>query len=399
MTALSPSRTADQANTTVYAVLFAAAGCHMINDTLQAVMLSIYPLLKDNYALTFTQVGIMTMVFQLTASILQPLIGHYTDRRPLPYALPFGPAFTLVGLVLLATAHSYPALLIAASCIGIGSSIFHPDASRVSRLASGGRYGLAQSVFQVGGNIGTAIGPLLAAGIVLQRGQASIAWFTAIAAVSVIILSFVGRWYAGHLTSSSATAASRVSRFDEKTVVRSLIILVALMFSKFVYMACMHSFFTFYLIDKFNVTASDAQLYLFILLGAVVVGTFAGGPIGDRIGRKSVIWVSILGTLPFSLALPHLNLFWTVAFTIPIGLILSSAFSAMVVFAQELMPGRVGMISGLFFGLAFGSGGLGAALLGTIADHTSLQFIFVLCSVLPAIGLIAWFLPNTRAGT
>ena len=393
------TQTTIRTNTTVYLILFAAAGCHMINDTLQAVMLSIYPMLKQNYALSFTQVGIMTMVFQVTASILQPLIGLYTDRKPLPYLLPTGPAFTALGLLLLATAHSYPALLIAAACIGIGSSIFHPDASRVSRLASGGQFGMAQSLFQVGGNVGTSIGPLLAAGIVLQRGQASLSWFVALAALSMAILTGVGgvgRWYATHLTQKRSTEAVRHSALSQRTINMSLAILVALMFSKFVYMACMHSFYTFYLIDKFGISTRDSQIYLFILLGSVAIGTFAGGPIGDRIGRKSVIWFSILGTLPFSLALPHLNLFWTVALTVPIGLILSSAFSAMVVYAQELMPGRIGMISGLFFGLAFGSGGLGAAILGTIADNTSLQFIFELCSVLPAIGLLAFYLPNTQ---
>ena len=264
------------------------------------------------------------------------------------------------------------------------------------RLASGGQYGMAQSLFQVGGNIGTSIGPLLAAGIVLQRGQTSLAWFAGLAAISIIILSGVGRWYSTHLTQKKSGETILQFGLDQRTVKISLAILVALMFSKFVYMACMHSFYTFYLIDKFGVSTQAAQLYLFVLLGAVAVGTFAGGPIGDRIGRKSVIWFSILGTLPFSLALPHLNLFWTVACTIPIGLILSSAFSAMVVYAQELMPGRVGMISGLFFGLAFGSGGLGAAVLGVIADHTTLQFIFELCSILPAIGLLAFYLPSTE---
>jgi MFS transporter, FSR family, fosmidomycin resistance protein len=392
VTTLAATRT----NSTVYAILIAAAGCHLINDTLQAVMLSVYPMLKENYALSFSQVGLLTMVYQVTASILQPLIGHFTDKRPLPYILPFGPMFTALGLILLATAHSYPALLIAAACIGIGSSIFHPDASRVSRLASGGQYGMAQSLFQVGGNIGTSMGPLLAAGIVLQRGQASLAWFAGLAAISILILTGVGRWYSTHLSNKKSGETIIQSGLDQRTIRISLAILVALMFSKFIYMACMHSFYTFYLIDKFGVSTQTAQLYLFVLLGAVAVGTFAGGPIGDRIGRKSVIWFSILGTLPFSLALPHLNLFWTVACTIPIGLILSSAFSAMVVYAQELMPGRVGMISGLFFGLAFGSGGLGAAILGVIADHTTLQFIFELCSVLPAIGLLAYYLPNTE---
>jgi MFS transporter, FSR family, fosmidomycin resistance protein len=382
---------------TVYTVLFAVAACHMMNDTLQALMLSIYPMLRDSYALTFGQVGVMTMVFQVTASILQPLIGHYTDRRPLPYSLPVAPICMLAGLVLLGLATSYPVLLIAAGGIGIGSAIFHPEASRVARLASGGRFGTAQSLFQVGGNLGTAIGPLLAAAIVIPHGQKSVIWFGMISLTAIVTLGYIGRWYGAHLSAKSSERASTVATHGlSPTLVHlSIAILMVLMFSKFVYMSSFHSFYTLYLIDHFHVGVRDAQIYLFVFLGAVAVGTYAGGPIGDRIGRKAVIWFSILGTLPFSLALPYANLFWTVALTIPIGLILSSAFSAMVVYAQELMPGRVGMISGMFFGFAFGVAGLGAALLGMVADVKGIEFVYAICSVLPALGLLAIFLPGS----
>ena len=339
--------------------------------------------------------GLLTFAFQVTGSLLQPFIGSYTDRKPLPAILPLAPAFTLLGFILLASATSYPLLLVAACCIGVGSAMFHPDASRVSRLASGGRYGMAQSLFQVGGNVGTSLGPLIAAWYILPHGQHSILWFALLAVLSLSILSIVARWYGRHLQQAHALPkASRDSNLNASTLKITLAILIALMFSKFVYMASMHSFYAFYLIDKFGMSASTAQTYLFILLAAVAIGTFAGGPIGDRIGRKTVIWFSILGTLPFTLALPYANEFWTVVLTIPIGLILSSAFPAMVVYAQELMPGRVGMISGLFFGLAFGMGGVGAALMGALADHTSIFFVFSLCSFLPAIGFLALFLPN-----
>ncbi len=387
------------ASDTVFTVLFAVAACHMINDTLQALMLSIYPMLKTSYALSFGQVGIITMVFQIVASVTQPLIGQYTDKRPLPYSLPVAPACTLVGLVLLGIATSYPALLVAAGAIGIGSAIFHPEASRVARLASGGKFGMAQSLFQVGGNFGTALGPLLAAAIVLRHGQTSVIWFGVIAIAAVIILGFVGRWYAGHLNAKSATVGQVIAAhgLSARRVNLSIAILLALMFSKFVYMSSFHSFYTFYLIEHFHVAVNDAQIYLFAFLGAVAVGTYAGGPIGDRIGRKAVIWFSILGTLPFSLALPYANLFWTVALTIPIGLILSSAFSAMVVYAQELLPGRVGMISGLFFGFVFGVAGIGAAVLGALADKVGIEFVYGLCSFLPVLGLLAVFLPGSDA--
>lgn len=383
---------------TVYAILFAAAGCHLINDTMQAIMLASYPLLRESYALTFTQVGLMTFAFQITGSLFQPFIGSYTDKHPFPAILPIAPAFTLLGFILLGLAPSYALLLVAAVSIGIGSAMFHPDASRVSRLASGGRYGLAQSTFQVGGNVGTSLGPLLAAWLIIPNGQQSILWFALLALASMSILAAVARWFADHLTATAQkTAQTVVSQFSSRTITISMSILVALMFSKFVYMSSMHSFYAFYLMDKFGMSAQRAQIDLFILLGAVAVGTFAGGPIGDRIGRKTVIWFSILGTLPFSLALPYANEFWSVALTIPIGLILSSAFPSMVVYAQELLPGRVGMISGLFFGLAFGMGGMGAALMGAMADATSITTVFHIASFLPALGLLAFFLPSHQA--
>lgn len=396
MTATTAPSSATQG--TVFTVLFAVAICHGINDTMQAVLLSVYPLLRDNYALTFAQVGLITLVFQVTASILQPIFGIFTDKYPLPYSLPVAPLCTLSGLLLLAHAHSYPAILIAASMIGIGSSIFHPDASRVARLSAGGRFGFAQSTFQVGGNVGTAIGPLLAALIVLPRGQEAISWFAVFAFTAFLLLSFVGRWYAGWLRDHARKATSKVATHSlgKSQVIGALLVLLALMFSKFVYTSSLHSFYSFYLIDHFKVTPQDAQLYLFILFGAMAVGTFMGGPIGDKIGTKAVIWMSILGALPFTLALPYTNLAWTVALTVPIGFIISSAFSAMVVYAQELVPGRVGMISGLFFGLAFGLAGLGAAVLGIVADHTSIDFVFRVCSFLPALGLLAFLLPRTR---
>jgi FSR family fosmidomycin resistance protein-like MFS transporter len=386
------------ASNTVFAVLISVTVCHLINDTLQALMLAIYPILRDSYALTFAQIGIITMVFHVTASVLQPLIGLYTDRHPLPYSLPLAPAFTLLGVLLLAFATSYPAILVAAGAIGVGSAIFHPEASRVARIASGGRYGMAQSLFQVGGNIGSSLGPLLAAWIILPRGQASLVWFGLIALTAVGILSGVGRWYSQHLRPKNTARPVPLvhHNLSSRTVSLSLLVLLALMFSKFVYTSSFSSFYTFYLIDHFRVPVKDAQIYLFVYLGAFAVGTFAGGPIGDRIGRKAVIWFSILGALPFTLALPFANLFWTVVLTVPIGLILASAFSAMVVYAQELLPGRVGMISGLFFGTAFGIAGLSAVPLGYLADHTSITFVFQLCSVLPAIGLLTIFLPGTE---
>ena len=381
-----------------YMVLAAVTAGHFINDTLQALLLSLYPLLREAHALTFTQIGLITMTFQVTASILQPFIGLYTDRKPLPFSLPMAPALTAIGLALLGLATSYPMLLIAAALIGIGSSVFHPEASRLARLASGGRFGLAQSTFQVGGNVGTSIGPLLAALFVIPRGQASVLWFVLLAVISVAVLSYAGNWYRDHIALNNAARKVAPASVDlpQRTIAVSLIILVALMFSKFVYTSSLSSFYTFYLMETFHLSMNEAQFDLFIYLAAFAAGTLLGGPIGDRIGRKAVIWFSVLGALPFTLALPYANHFWTVALSLPIGFILASAFSAMLVYAQDLLPGRVGLISGLFFGLAFGIGGIGAALLGSLADVTSIGFVFRLCSFLPAIGLLTMFLPNTR---
>jgi FSR family fosmidomycin resistance protein-like MFS transporter len=385
------------AGQTVYAVLVAVASCHLINDTLQAIMLASYPMLRESYQLSYGQIGSITAVFQITASVLQPLIGHYTDRQPLPYSLPLAPVLTSVGLALLGVATSYHGLLIAAAAIGVGSAVFHPEASRVARLASGGRFGMAQSLFQVGGNIGSSLGPLLAALVIFAHGQAAFLWFIALALAAFTILSGVGRWYSLHLAPRGPKAGGMTAKappLSERRVALTIFILLALMFSKFVYMASLSSFYTLYLIETFHLSGRDAQFYLFVLLAAVAAGTYAGGPLGDRIGRKAVIWGSILGTLPFALALPYANLTWTVLLTVPIGLVLSSAFSAMVVYAQELMPGRVGMISGLFFGFAFGIAGLGAAILGHVADVTGIAFVYKICSFLPAIGLLAIFLPG-----
>jgi FSR family fosmidomycin resistance protein-like MFS transporter len=397
---MSSAQTASARNqATTYAVLFAVTAGHLINDTMQALLLSIYPMLRDLLDLSFAQVGFITMAFQATASVLQPLIGYFTDRHPVPFSLPFAPALTLVGLVVVGFAPSYPVLLTGAVLIGLGSSLFHPDASRLARLSSGGRFGFAQSLFQLGGNFGTAIGPLLAAFIVLPHGQKSVAWLAIIALISVAVLSYAARWYAHHLSPAGGArrAATPPQPLPRRIVFTSLFILLCLMFSKFVYTSSLSSFYTFYLIDTFQLSDREAQVDLFIYLGAFAAGTLLGGPIGDRIGRKAVIWFSVLGALPFTLALPYANHFWAVALSIPIGFILASAFSAMLVYAQELVPGRIGLISGLFFGVAFGIGALGAALLGVLADRTSISFVFQVCSFLPAIGLLAMFLPGTRA--
>ncbi|PZF77842.1 MFS transporter [Aestuariivirga litoralis] len=383
---------------TTYAVLFAVTAGHLINDTLQALLLSIYPLLRDLHNLSFAQVGFITMAFQATASVLQPLIGHYTDKKPFPFSLPIAPALSLVGLVVVGLAHSYEMILVGATLIGIGSSIFHPEASRLARLSSGGRFGFAQSVFQVGGNFGTSIGPLLAAFFVVPHGQGSVAWLALLALFSVAILSYAAKWYAHHLSPKNGVKRGHVppNPLPRRMVMTSLTVLLCLMFSKFVYTSSMSSFYTFYLIDTFGLSPKEAQIDLFIYLAAFAAGTLLGGPIGDRIGRKAVIWFSVLGALPFTLALPYANHFWAVMLSVPIGFILASAFSAMLVFAQELMPGRVGMISGLFFGLAFGIAAAGAALLGVIADWTSIGFVFHVCSFLPAFGLLAMFLPSQK---
>ena len=385
-----------QAERTALAVLVSISFCHMLNDTLQSLLPSIYPILKVNYALDFGQVGLITFTFQITASLLQPMVGLYTDRKPLPYALALGMTSTFLGILLLSTAGSYPMLLLAAAMVGMGSSVFHPESSRVARLASGGRHGLAQSLFQVGGNVGSAIGPLLAAFIILPGGQGSLAWFSILALTAIVVLSRVGAWYRVHRTLRTGNARRPVVRTElsRRRIVLALLVLLALIFSKFFYTASISSYFTFYLIDQFGVPVQRAQIYLFVYLGAFALGTLAGGPIGDKIGRNVVIWFSILGALPFTLALPYANEFWTVVLMVPIGLILSSAFSAILVYAQELLPGRVGTVAGLFFGLAFGMGGIGAALLGELADHTSISFVYRLCAFLPAIGLLAAFLPR-----
>ena len=378
-------------------VLAAISLCHCLNDLVQSVLPAVYPILKDLYHLDFGQVGLITFANQATASLLQPIVGTFTDAKPKPYSLPMGMGFTLMGLLILSVAPAFVVILMAVALVGIGSSIFHPESSRVARLASGGRHGFAQSFFQVGGNAGAATGPLLAAFIVLPHGQRSIAWFGLTALVAMAILVRVSGWYKAHLPAAREVSRTSLLQAIPSMRVRwALVILVLLVFSKNVYLASMSSYYTFYLIDKFHLSVRAAQLHLFVFLGSVAAGTFIGGPVGDRIGRKYVIWVSILGVLPFTLMLPHANLFWTEVLSIIIGLVLASAFSAIVVFAQELVPGRIGTISGLFFGFAFGAGGHGAALLGQLADATSIRTVYQVCSFLPAIGLLTWFLPDTH---
>ncbi len=382
---------------TVYPILAAISFSHMLNDMIQSLLPAIYPILKTNFHLDFAKVGLITLTTQLTASMLQPLIGLYTDKKPKPYSLPFGMGFTLCGIALLSMASNYAFILVAAGLVGMGSAVFHPESSRVARMASGGQHGLAQSVFQVGGNFGTSLGPLLAAFVVLPRGQHSIVWFTLAALAAIILLSNVGRWYkrreALGLTKRAKKALIHPDLSSTRVAV-SLAVLIALMFSKFFYLSSLSSYYTFFLISKFHVAVSNAEIHLFVFLGAVAAGTIIGGPVGDRIGRKYVIWVSILGVLPFTLVLPYANLFWTGVLSVIIGIILASAFSAIVVYAQELMPGRIGAISGMFFGLAFGLGGIGAALLGKLADRTNIYFVYQVCAFLPAIGLLTGFLPN-----
>jgi MFS transporter, FSR family, fosmidomycin resistance protein len=384
---------------TTYRILGAIALCHLLNDTMQSLLPAIYPTLKQNYGLSFGQIGLITLTFQATASLLQPVVGLYTDRRPQPYSLAVGMGFSVLGLLLLASAGSFPALLVSAGLVGLGSSVFHPESSRVARMASGGQHGLAQSLFQVGGNAGSAIGPLLAAFIVEPRGQHSIAWFAGIGIVGSMILWRVGRWYRRHQAAAASRARAEAGHGLSRGQVRmALAVLIALIFSKYIYLASLSSYYTFYLIHKFGVSVQAAQLYLFAFLGAVAAGTIIGGPVGDRIGRKYVIWCSILGVLPFTLALPYVNLFWTAVLSVVIGVILASAFSAILVYAQELVPGNVGLISGLFFGFAFGVAGIGAAVLGRLADHTDIGFVYQLCSYLPAVGLLTGLLPNIESG-
>jgi FSR family fosmidomycin resistance protein-like MFS transporter len=379
----------------VFAILFAIGLSHMLNDTISGLVPAVYPLLKSSYHLSFTQIGLITFTYQTTSSLLQPLIGSYTDRRPLPFSLMIGMGCTLIGLIMLSRATNYPAILISATIVGMGSAVFHPESSRVARLASGGQHGLAQSIFQVGGNFGMALGPLLAALIVFRHGQTSIAWFSLVVFVAMVILSQVGRWYKKHaLRKLQAQAKAALQSPMQGKVAGAITILLVLIFSKYIYMASITTYFTFYLMSKFHVSVQSAQLHLFFFLGSTAAGTLMGGPIGDRIGRKYVIWCSILGVLPFTLMLPYVNLFWTGVLSVVIGLILSSAFAAIVVFAQELVPGKVGMISGLFFGFAFGVAGVGAAVLGKVADLTSINVVYHICSFLPIIGILAYFLPN-----
>jgi len=386
-----------RADPTVFGVIFAISFCHLLNDMMQSLLPAIYPGLKEGFHLDFGQIGLITLTYQITASILQPLVGLYADRRPTPLALPGGTLFSLAGLLVLSIAHTYPMLLVGASLLGMGSSVFHPESSRVARMASGGRHGLAQSLFQVGGNAGQALGPLAAAVVVVRWGQSSLAFFAMLALLSGAILWNVGQWYRHHgLPRLRASAAKQTAvTHTSAEAKRGIAVLLALIFSKYVYLASLTSYFTFYLIHRFNVSVESAQLHLFVFLGAVAVGTVLGGPVGDRFGRKRVIWFSILGTLPFTLLLPYASLFWTAPLTVAIGLILASAFPAIVVFAQELVPGKVGMISGLFFGFSFGMGGLGAAILGELADHIGIEAVYQICAFLPLIGLLAALLPNT----
>lgn len=380
----------------MFAVLAAISFSHFLNDLVQSLLPAMYPMLKSRFALDFWQIGLITLTNQLTASLLQPIVGFYTDRRRQPYLLAMGMTVTLVGLLLLAVAAKFSFLLLAAGLVGIGSSVFHPEGSRVARVASGGRYGLAQSLFQTGGNAGSSFGPLLAAFIVVPRGQSSVAWFSIAALLAIALLWRVGRWHANVGTARARTSARHhaPSGMSPARVRFGIVILLLLVFSKFVYMSSLGSYYTFFLMHRFGVSIQNAQIHLFIFLGAVAAGTFIGGPVGDRFGRKVVIWISILGVLPFTVLLPHANLFWTTILSVLIGVILSSAFSAILVYAQELLPGRVGLVSGLFFGLAFGTGGLGAALLGKIADRTSLDLVYHVCAWLPAIGLLTALLPD-----
>ena len=396
---IEPETTSTAQNTAV-GILVALSLSHLLNDVMQSLIPAVYPLLKETYSLSFFQIGMITFTFQLTASILQPVVGLYTDRRPAPYSLAFGMGFTLVGLNLLAIANSFAAILVAAAMVGMGSSIFHPEASRIARLASGGRYGFAQALFQLGGNFGSSLGPLLAAFIVVPWGQPSISWFSLGAVTGMVLLWNIGSWYGGRLAELKRNPRKTVqhtgNQVSQFRVVSALLILMLLMFSKYFYLVSLSNYYIFYLIQRFDVPVATAQIYLFVFLGSVAAGTIGGGPVGDRLGFKTVIWVSILGIFPFAFALPYANLYWTVVLTIPIGLILASAFTAMIVYAQELVPGRVGMIAGLFFGFAFGMAGLGAAVLGWLADQTSIEYVYKVCSYLPLFGLLAIFLPDTE---
>ncbi len=394
---MKPATDSPPASTAVRVILAISAG-HLLNDTIQSLLPAIYPLLKSELNLTFGQIGLITLAFQLTASLLQPLVGVYTDHRPQPFSLAIGMVFTLVGVVLLSLAGTFAAVLVAAALVGLGSSVFHPEASRVARMASGGRHGFAQSLFQVGGNAGSALGPLLAALVLTRHAQSRVAWFVVVPLLGIALLLRVGRWYRAQLAAHHASGAARrpapPSTVSRGRIIATIAILALLIFSKYFYLASLGSYYTFYLIHKFGVSVQGAQFYLFLFLAAVAAGTIIGGPVGDRIGRKYVIWVSILGVAPFTLALPYANLFWTAALTVVIGVVLASAFSAILVYAQELIPSRVGLVSGIFFGFAFGMGGIGSALLGQFADRAGIDYVYHVCSFLPLIGLLTIFLPN-----
>lgn len=379
---------------TAFGVLGAISTAHMVNDMMQSLILALYPILQGNFQLSFSQIGFITLVYQVTASLLQPLVGLYTDKHSTPYSLPLGMCFTLGGLLLLAFAPNYSTVLVAAALVGTGSSIFHPESSRVARMASGGKHGMAQSLFQVGGNTGTALGPLLAAAVIVPFGQQSIAWFGLAALGGIALLTWVSRWYAVQHRTAKGASAPVANGLPRSQVLGAVAVLLVLIFSKYFYIASLSSYYTFYLMEHFGVGVQNAQLLLFVFLLASAVGTVVGGPIGDRIGRKPVIWASILGVAPFALILPHANLGWTVVLTIIIGLVLSSAFSAILVYAQELIPGKIGMVSGLFFGLAFGMGGLGAAVLGMIADHSGIEHVYAMAAYLPLLGMVAILLPK-----
>lgn len=386
------------ATKTVYSILFSISFAHLLNDLLQAVIPASYPILKDNYGLSFTQIGLITFSYQMAASILQPFVGLYTDRKPKPYSQLLGMLFTLSGIVMLSYATSFPIILVSVVLVGIGSSIFHPEASRVSYLASGGKRGLAQSIFQIGGNTGTAIGPLLVAWIVVPHGQKNIIWFTIVAVLALGVLSRIANWYREHLNlnSKKKIVLENLPNLSQRRIVLSVIILLVLIFSKYFYVASISSYFTFYLMEKFRISVEDTQFHLFLFLISVAIGTLLGGPLGDKFGRKYVIWFSVLGAAPFTLLLPYADLFWTGVLSVIIGIIISSAFPAILVYAQELLPKKLGMVSGLFYGFAFGMGGLGSALLGYLADKTSIDYVYTICAFLPLIGVIAWFLPNLK---
>jgi MFS transporter, FSR family, fosmidomycin resistance protein len=383
---------------TFFSVLAAISFCHLLNDMVQSLIVAIYPNLQKSLHLDLAQFGLISLTYQVTASLLQPLVGIYTDKHPKPYSLPVGMGFTLAGMIVLSRAASFEMLLVGGALVGVGSSIFHPESSRIARVASGGKHGLAQSLFQVGGNAGSSLGPLLAALVVTPYGQTSVAWFAPAAVLGIFIMLRIGGWHQSHMARKTAGTPEfkRSASISRKTVWISMLVLVGLMFSKFFYLASLSNYYTFYLIKRFNVSVASSQRHLFLFLLSAAVGTIIGGPIGDRFGRRLVIWFSILGVLPFTLLLPHLNLFWTSVVSVPIGLIIASAFSAIVVFAQDLVPGRVGMVSGIFFGLAFGLGGLGAAALGWLADRTGIEYVYQLCAYLPAIGLLAWLLPDLK---